>query len=176
MTKYLVLLFIRNHRQNTRKIRRKGRPCNQPYTSNPPSWRCHVQTAGRLSIVCVRASCWNHDLCLTDRGVYLEEALVEECPLNIGISVESVCLVADGGPPMYATLSAKGRTTPQPQATAVDGQHNFTRKHAMSVHRVLLRNNSSASCWWRNHTKSCSCSWRSSGNRCEIFELWCGDK
>lgn len=54
-------------------------------------------TVERLSIVYRCASCWNHDLCLMDRGAYLEEVLVEECPPNIGITVESVCLVADGG-------------------------------------------------------------------------------
>jgi len=53
-------------------------------------------TAERLSILSRRALCWNHNLCLTDRGAYFEEALVEECPPNIGITVESVCLVADG--------------------------------------------------------------------------------
>ena len=55
-------------------------------------------TAKRLCIVCRSALCWTHDLCLTDRGAYLEEALVEGCPQNsVLLRSQSVCLVAEGG-------------------------------------------------------------------------------
>jgi hypothetical protein len=73
---------------------------------------------------------------------------------------------------MSATLSASGRRTiPEPQVTAVDGQHTLTRKHAKYIHRIVLKRAHPHRVDEAITSKSCISSRRSSGNRCEILEL-----
>jgi len=95
---------------------------------------------------------------------------------NIAITVESVYLVADEGHqrPRHYQRMAEGLLRSHRWLLWTD--NTFTRKHATSVHRILLKKSPSASRWWRNHKKRCSWSRRSSGNRCDIRELSYGDK